>query len=118
MDCTQALEAKDVAKRDELIQDEIDGHAWDGELENLPRGGWPEDAEATKATIKDNGDELVVKVDVIYVEYVHSGCKDHPTAYDRTACFTIGIDKADGTYLIQDSSYGPDDDELYPDDYL
>ncbi|MBW3599987.1 MAG: hypothetical protein KY475_22280 [Planctomycetes bacterium] len=102
MNFAEALRAKDIAKRDELIEVAIAEETWDDLLEDaMEYGGWPDDCHVTDVTVEDDEEELNAYVQLAYVESVPSSCKDYNHEYPGTATFTIMIDRATGECEVE-----------------
>jgi len=124
MDFDSALEENEIARRNELIEEEILNDSWDDELNDfMTRGGWPDDVQVDKVGIRDDGEYVIATAEVQFVQSVPTGCKDLNRTYDGTVNIEVLIHRPSGTYEIKHNSLDMDDDDrddnddFYADDY-
>ena len=127
MDFSKALEAKTTEKRDKLIEDEIFNADWGDTAENhLRHGGWPDDVQVSKITIKEeeDGKAITVNVEVSFVESRPSSCNDITYDHKGWAQCRIDIDSKTKTWEVEDldghvGEWGEsdNDDNIYEGDY-
>ncbi len=118
MSFENALRARTVDQRNDLIEEEINDHFFssDGLEGYCERGGFAEFDTIEDVSYKEDDVEIEVQFCVTFTEVTPTGCaacslEDSRTVFGKV---TIRKDSGEGEYSLEPSN---DDDDFFPGDY-